>query len=110
MGEALNDGNASCGDTFTSYSEILDARAGGENWGALKKSCGVNGGDLAPGRVISAQHRHQEETTTQSAVHGNSDNAHGNSGNNPGNGGNPPGQDKDKGKDNNPGQSHGKGK
>jgi hypothetical protein len=111
MGEAMKKGDATCGD-YTSYSEILDARAEGENWGALKKECGINGGNLAPGRVISAQHGHKnnESTTSEgeSVGPGNSG-THGNSGNNPGHGGTPPGQEgKDKGKDNNPGQGHGK--
>jgi hypothetical protein len=114
MAEALNNGDATC-DEYATYGDILQARADGENWGALKKSCGVSGGDLAPGRVISAQHGHKsdEGTTSQegeSVGPGKSDTAPGHSGEKPGNS-NPPGQDKekDKGKpEENPGQGHGK--
>jgi hypothetical protein len=110
MGEAMQNGDATCGD-YTSYSDILDARAEGENWGALKKECDIKGGDLAPGRVISGRH-HGEETSGEegeSVAPGNSGNAHDQNGNNPGHGGNPPGQDKEKGKpQENPGQGHGK--
>jgi hypothetical protein len=111
MAEALNNGDATCGDTYTSYGDILQARADGENWGALKKSCGVNGGDLAPGRVISAQHGHKNSTDEEgeSVAPGNSGNAHDQNGNS-GHSNNPPGQDKDKGKPENPGQSGGKNK
>jgi hypothetical protein len=112
MGEALADDSTTCGDKYTSYGDVLQARADGENWGALKKECGIKGSDLAPGRVISGHHQQNTEGTTsqqESVSPGNSGN-HGNSGNNPGHSGNPPGQDKekDKGKDNNPGKGHGK--
>ena len=95
-----------------SYDEILQMRADGESWGAIKKFYDIKGGDLAPGRVISGHHQHQETSGEEgeSVGPGNSDNAPGHSGENPGHGANPPGQEKEKGKPENPGQSGGKKK
>jgi hypothetical protein len=98
-----------------SYDEILQKRADGESWGAIKKFYDVKGGDLAPGRVISGHHENQGTPSQEgeSVGPGNSENAPGQSGDNPGHGGNPPGQEKEKDKNKdkeNPGQGGGKKK
>ncbi len=81
IAEALGDG--------TTYDEILQRRADGESWGALKKEYGIKGNELAPGRVISGHHGEDDEEVTTESTHGN-----GNQGNNP------PGKDKNKDKGN----------
>jgi hypothetical protein len=88
------------------YTEILDKRLGGESWGALKKEYGIKGGELAPGRVISAHHHGSEEEAGTESV------GPGQSGSNPGHGGTPPGQAKKEGEEKEHGQSgeHGGGK
>ncbi len=77
------------------YDEILDRRANGENWGALKKEYGIKGNELAPGRVISGHHGEDDEEVTTESTHGN-----GNQGNNP------PGKDKDKDKNKDKGKGN----
>jgi hypothetical protein len=91
----------------TTADDILALRTDGLGWGQIKKDFEVDPGSLAPGRVISEQHRnrHQEQETAEGEDApatvdgpGNSENAPGHSGNNPGHGGTPPGQNKDKDK------------